>query len=114
MPYTPPPAHSEKPLPQAFRQDKGSCKLFTAGDFLPSPHALLELASDHITNIGGHMYSKVQHNSAIHEYNQVTYLFLAEHEIVELLLQHLVGVVDQELLEVVVFEDLEAFGRESV
>lgn len=34
------------------------------------------------------------------------YLLLAEDEVVELLLEHLVGVVDQKLLEVVVREDL--------
>lgn len=41
---------------------------------------------------------------------RVQHLLLAEDEVVELLLQHLIGVVDQELLEVVVPENLEAFG----
>lgn len=40
-----------------------------------------------------------------------THLLLAEDEVVELLLQHLVGVVDQELFEVVVRENLEACRR---
>lgn len=41
---------------------------------------------------------------------RVQHLLLPEDEIVELLLQHLVGVVDQELLKVVILKNLEAFG----
>lgn len=39
----------------------------------------------------------------------VQHLLLPEDEVVELLLQHLVRVIDEELLEVVVIENLETF-----
>lgn len=45
--------------------------------------------------------------------HHVIYLLLAEDEVVELLLQDFVGIVDEELLEVVVREDLESFLRGS-